>query len=112
MAVSILTDNSILVYAFATSRRNFPFEINTWAHNASFALRPLFAFQKERLKIRDYSVDKNQFMRQRRIGLEFYQILLWALVFGHYFSVANVLGYNLCVCHDHFPALVGFNGLP
>jgi hypothetical protein len=92
MAANILTENSILVYDFVPSRSKIPFEKINRVHHVNDAPASLFAcsgetFQKDEPKTLSHSVNKNQSMRQRRIGLEFFQILLWALVFGHYFNI-------------------------
>ena len=86
MAVPILTDNSMLVYNFAPLRSKIPFEKITRVYHENDAPRPPFAysgdFQKDEHKPLSRLVNKNQLMRQRRIGLELFQILLWALMFG------------------------------
>jgi hypothetical protein len=91
MAVPILTENPILVYDFVHSRSKTPFEKTIRAHIYTCA-RSLLAYsgetlQKDELKTWNRIVNKNQLMRQCRIGLEFFQIFLWALVFGHYFNI-------------------------
>ena len=90
MAASILTENSILVYGFAQSRSKIPFETINGVHNHPYASAFLFACSGEKLrkderKPLDDLVNKNQLMRQCRIGLGSFQNLLWALVFGDYF---------------------------
>jgi hypothetical protein len=90
MAENIVAENSILVYDFAISRsRRIPFEKIMGMHPENDAFVSLFAcsglIQMDECEILSCSVNKNQSMRQCRIGLEFSQIFLWALMFGDYF---------------------------
>ena len=84
MAVPILTENSILVYDLVHSRSKIPFENHAGAHNLFYAFASLFAYsgkplRKDVPKTLNRMVNTTQSMRQRRIGLEFFQNLLWAL---------------------------------
>lgn len=93
MAVPILTENSILVYDFARSRSKIPFEKSMRVHDYTCA-RPLLAcsgetVQKDEPKQLNRMINTNQSVRQCRMGLESFKILLWALVFGHYFNIIN-----------------------
>jgi hypothetical protein len=81
MAVPILTENSILVYDFASLRSKIPFENNARAHHFYDALKSLFAhssktFRKDEPKTLNHKVNTNQSVRQCRIGLESLQTLL------------------------------------
>ncbi len=94
MAVLMLTENSILVYDFAPLRSKIPFDEKImWVHDPRYAPASLnIAYsgqfvQKDQSRTLNCSVDKNQSMRQRRIGLDSFQILLWALVVGDYFNI-------------------------
>jgi hypothetical protein len=88
MAANIVTENSNLVYDFALSRSKIPFEKTRRVHHPDVPAPLLLAcsgdFQKDEPKTLSDSVNKNQLMRRRRIRLEFFQNLLWALMFGHY----------------------------
>ncbi len=95
MAVIILTENSILVYDFARLRSKNPFEKTIRVHHYTCA-RSLLAFlgetlQKDELKLLNRIVNTNQSVRQCRIGLESFQNLLSALVFGHYFNTNQTI---------------------
>jgi hypothetical protein len=91
MAANIVAENSNLVY-FAHSRSNIPFDKSVRAHHyddasASLLLACSGDCQKDESKRLSNSVNRNQLMRRRRIGLGFFPNLLWALMFGHYFNI-------------------------
>ncbi len=92
MAVTILTENSILVYDFASLRSKIPFDEKTMqVHAPRYTPASLNIgcsgqfVQKDEPKTLSRSVNTNHSMRQRHVELESFQNLLWALAFGDYF---------------------------
>ena len=103
MALIILTENSILVYDFASLRSGIPFENNARAHFFN-AFASLFAhsggpFRKDELKTLISMVNTNQSVRQCRIGLESFRNPLSALVFGDYLNINQSIDHKKYQIH-------------